>query len=99
MLYIIMLYIILLYHIAIKTNPKHYPGSNKLGPLLMELRSENMLVTTAWRVQKDNAVSNKIVPNYDRLVYRYILKKIDTKLFQLLLSRICFAGNLPNANV
>ena len=28
------------YHIAIKTNPKHYPGSNKLGQLLMELRGD-----------------------------------------------------------
>ena len=26
------------YHIAIKTNPKHYPGSNKLGQLLMETK-------------------------------------------------------------
>ena len=28
------------YHIAITTNPNHYPGSNKLGQLLMELRGE-----------------------------------------------------------
>ena len=28
------------YHIAITTNPDHYTGSNKLGLLLMELRSE-----------------------------------------------------------
>ena len=28
------------HHIAIKTNPKHFTGSNKLGELLMELRAE-----------------------------------------------------------
>ena len=28
------------YHIAIKTNPNHYPGSNKLGQLLIELIGE-----------------------------------------------------------
>ena len=28
------------YNIAITTNPLHYPGLNKLGKLLMELRSE-----------------------------------------------------------
>ena len=28
------------FRIAIKTNPEHYPGSNKLGQLPIELRSE-----------------------------------------------------------
>ena len=28
------------YHIAVATDPLHYPGLNKLGKLLMELRSE-----------------------------------------------------------
>ena len=98
------------YHIAIKTNPKHYPGSNKLGQLLMELRGDMQADPSAHPLiehighdcvespERQRSIK-KCVPKYDRLVYRYIQKKNIIKLFQLLLSRICFAGNPPNVNV
>ena len=99
------------YHIAIKTNPNHYPGSNKLGQLLMELRGEMQADHSAHPLIEHTGHNCVESPERQRSIKQICSKlrsssvpvhykeKNVTKLFQLLLSRICFAGNPPNTNV